>query len=85
MSQYDLDTPRTPLENAYEQFAANIKDPVQKQNLINQVLGTNNIKPHPTKEDLISLFNPNADFINSYNQRTLKQQIKNEKRKNQNY
>jgi hypothetical protein len=74
--QYDLDTPKTSLENAYEEFKANVNDAVSKSDIINKALDRQQVKTKTTKEDLISLFNPNRDFIESYNKRTLKEQEK---------
>jgi hypothetical protein len=77
--QYNLDTPQTSLENAYQGFKENITDPNMRTHIINKALGKENPQPNPTKQDYIDLFNPNADFVNTYNQRSIKEASKKEK------
>ena len=74
--QYDLDTAQTSLENAYNEFLSNIKDPHARNEIINKTLGKDNLKQNLTKQDYISLFNPNADFVESYNKRSIKEATK---------
>jgi hypothetical protein len=71
--QYDIDTPTTSLENAYEELKINVTDAVARSDIINKALEKQQVKKEITREDKISLFNPNADFIDAYNKRTLKE------------
>jgi hypothetical protein len=80
--QYDLDTPKTSLENAYEEFQTNVSHPDERASIINKALGKEDVAPHTTREDMISLFNPNQDFIESYNIRTQREDTKKVKQEN---
>ena len=72
--QYDLDTPTTSLEKAYEGVKSNLNDPVQRTAIVNKALGRDKIQMPVTNDEIISLFNPNAEFVRTYNERQLKEE-----------
>jgi hypothetical protein len=79
--QYSSDSPTTTLEHAYENLINKVPDVKQRNIIVNKAMGTDKLEA--TQEDIISLFNPHADYVRAYNERAIKEEkkaLKNEER-----
>lgn len=72
--QYAPDSRTTTLEHAYDDLIKNIPDTQQRSVVVNKALGKAEIDPTKVGDDVISLFNPHADYVRAYNERAVKEE-----------
>ena len=74
--QYAPDTPTTTLEEAYDTLINKVPNVEQRNIIVNKAIGKNEVQATAVKEDVISLFNPHADYVRAYNERATKEEKK---------
>jgi hypothetical protein len=74
--QYSPDTPTTPIDRAYDDLMTHIPNPQQRNMIVDKALGNKVVDSSKVNEDIISLFNPHADYIRAYNERSVKEEKK---------
>lgn len=74
--QYNPDSPTTTLEYAYDNLVKHIPDPHQRNAVVKKALRKDEEQLNKVGEDVISLFNPHADYVRAYNERAVKEEKK---------
>jgi hypothetical protein len=69
-------SPTTTLEEAYDNLKHQVPNIQERNIIVNKAMGQKDLDSTSANHDVISLFNPHADYVKAYNERAIKEEKK---------